>query len=177
MGSNKFDDFYSKKSVSVLLEQLRDARITPVMMDKEWYDALITHLNNRGLSMDEKTTLQRILSSDIDSLKSDRGVKQSNPTEQELLNATSTSNDREPNRYTALKTIVGLIAALGYIVIVIGVILLIFLATQKAALLGFVALVVAVVISLPLIAFSNLIYVFIDIEYNTRKTREAIKKD
>ena len=66
---------------------------------------------------------------------------------------------------------------MGYIVIVVGIGGLIFLATNGSALLGFVAVVGSVVIALPLLAFSNLIFVFIDIEYNTRKTREALKKN
>jgi len=32
------------------------------------------------------------------------------------------------------------------------------------------------IISIPLLAFSNLISVFIDIEKNTRKTRELLKE-
>ena len=164
MGKNKFDDFYSKKSVSKLLEKLSAGRINPATIDKEWYDALIIHLNNRGLSEEEKNVMHRILTEDIETLKSD-----SEKIEKEKLNATP--------KYAALKTIVGLISALGFIVIILGVIALIYLASQGQILMGFVGLVSGVIISLPLLAFSNLINVFIDIEYNTRKTREAINKN
>jgi hypothetical protein len=57
------------------------------------------------------------------------------------------------------------------------VIVLIYLGSQGQLFMGFIGLVTGVIISLPLLAFSNLIYVFIDIEHNTRKTREAINKN
>lgn len=88
----------------------------------------------------------------------------------------SAINDSEPARYAALKTVVGLLSGLGYIVIIVGIILLIFLASDKQVLMGFIAVVVSVIIALPLLAYSNLIYVFIDTERNTRKTLEAITK-
>ena len=172
MSKNKFDDFYSKKSISELIEKLREGRINPATIDKEWEDALIKHLNSRGLSIIERNMVKRILTSDIETLKSD-----SEKIEKDKLNATPTSNDSESSRYTALKTIVGLISALGYIVIILGVIVLIYLGSQGQLFMGFIGLVTGVIISLPLLAFSNLIYVFIDIEQNTRKTREAINKN
>lgn len=62
---NKFDEFYSKKSVPELLEKLRVAKMTPAALDKEWHEGLIAHLQIRELSEDEKSSLQYILSSDV----------------------------------------------------------------------------------------------------------------
>jgi len=94
----------------------------------------------------------------------------------DIITNSSAINDSEPARYAALKTVVGLLSGLGYIVIIVGIILLIFLASDKQVLMGFIAVVVSVIIALPLLAYSNLIYVFIDTERNTRKTLEAITK-
>ena len=109
------------------------------------------------------------------------GVAKKEATENILKNTdistnSSAINDSEPARYAALKTVVGLLSGLGYIVIIVGIILLIFLASDKQVLMGFIAVVVSVIIALPLPAYSNLIYVFIDTERNTRKTLEAITK-
>ena len=65
---------------------------------------------------------------------------------------------------------------LGYIVIIIGIVGLFYLANENQTLMGFTTLVVSLIISIPLLAFSNLISVFIDIEQNTRKTRELLKE-
>ncbi|GHS89867.1 hypothetical protein FACS1894201_11210 [Bacteroidia bacterium] len=90
--------------------------------------------------------------------------------------ATVKDDNREPGRYTALKAVAVLISIFGYIVIILGIIALIFLGSEGQVPFGIAALVISVVIALPLIAYSNLIYVYIDIEYNTRKTKEAIEK-
>jgi hypothetical protein len=99
-----------------------------------------------------------------------------NSNNQQSVDSEIKQNEKEAGRYTALKTVVGLISILGYIVIAVGLIALIFLSSNEQAPFGFLALVISVVIALPLLAYSNLIYVFIDIEHNTRKTREAIKE-
>ena len=75
-----------------------------------------------------------------------------------------------------MKTISTLISILGYIVIIIGIVGLFYLANENQTLMGFTTLVVSLIISIPLLAFSNLISVFIDIEKNTRKTRELLKE-
>lgn len=173
---SKFDDFYSKKTVSELLEKLRAGRIIPAMIDKEWYDALIIHLKERQLSESEKKMRDHILSADLEALKADKEIEQTLLTSNNEAASFSSGGSSEAGRYTALKTVVGLISILGYIVIAVGLIALIFLASNGQVLFGFLALVISVLIALPLLAYSNLIYVFIDIEYNTRRTSEAIKE-
>ena len=170
---SKFDDFYSKKSVPELLEKLRTAKAAPGTIEKDWYDGLILHLNERQLSDEEKKIKEKILSSDPDALKADTEIKQLLIVEQAKAEVTQSGIGGGAERYSALKSIVGLISMLGYFVIIVGFGLLIFLTSHDQPLMGFVALVVSVVIALPLLAFSNLIHVFIDIEYNTRKIREA----
>lgn len=170
---SKFDDFYSKQSVGELLEKLRLAKITPGTMDKAWYDALIIHLQERELTPDEKKILDRILSSDSESLNANKEVAQSLATE--IRESASSFNGGETGRYTALKTVSGLISFLGYLVVFVGIGLLFFMLSENQGLIGFVALVISVVIALPLLAYSNLIQVFIDIEHNTRKTSQALK--
>jgi|SRR5690606_7033886 len=168
---SKFDDFYSKKSASELLNKLRAAKVTPGTMDKAWYDALIIHLQNRQLSSEEKNLFDHILSTDAETLKEE---KQSAITRENNNRASPSLSGGEGGRYTALKTVSGLISILGYLVIIVGIVLLFFMLSQDQILMGFVALIASVVIALPLLAYSNLIQVFIDIEHNTRKTNEAM---
>ena len=171
---NKFDEFYSKKTVVELLEKLKQARINPTTMDKEWYEALIIHLNSRGLSGKAKSMMEHILSADPEILKGDKALEETIKSGSDK-SVTSSSNFSEAGRYSALKTVVGLISALGGIVILAGIIALIYLGQSGQVAMGLVALIISVVIALPLLAYSNLIHVFIDIEYNTRKVREEIK--
>jgi hypothetical protein len=154
---SKFDDFYSKKSVSELLEKLRTV-----------------HLHERKLTNDEKNLLNQILSSDAESLETNNEVEQALQSEKRKGDLTSISSGSEGGRYTALKTVTGLISSLGYVVIFVGFGLLIFMLSQNQGFMGFIALVISIVIALPLLAYSNLIQVFIDIEHNTRKTKEII---
>lgn len=90
--------------------------------------------------------------------------------------STENGKDKEPRRYSALKSIIGLISFLGYIVMIFGIIIFMYLASNQQVLMGLIGFVISIVIALPLLAFSNFVYVFIDIEYNTRKTLEIILK-
>lgn len=66
MENNKFNKFYSKKSVSELIEQLRSHRITGSTLDKDWYEALKIHLSERDISPNTRRTVNHILSEDFD---------------------------------------------------------------------------------------------------------------
>ena len=70
MENNKFNKFYSKKSVSDLIDQIRSHRITS-SMDKDWYEALIKHLSERGITDEEKKIVDHILSANSEILKQD----------------------------------------------------------------------------------------------------------
>ena len=69
MENNKFNKFYSKKSVIDLIEQIRSHRITGNTMDKDWYEALIKHLSERDITAEERKIVDHILSADAEILK------------------------------------------------------------------------------------------------------------
>lgn len=173
---SKFDDFYSKKPVSELLEKLRVAKTSPATMEREWYDGLIAHLKQRETTTDEKNLFNHILSMEGESLKTDMEVEQEMKRKERLAESKPIIGEGISGRYPVLKTYIGLISFLGYLVILVGTVLLIFWLTKDEGVLGIIAFVSSVVISLPLLAYSNLIQVFIDIEHNTRETKEAITK-
>ena len=174
------------KSVKELLELLQYGQ-GENKNDPDYLNAVINELNSRELSESELIELKRLTGYSFD--ESDQNESENFDTSYPIgivnelsneeiisINKSSENREREPGRYTALKSIVGVISIFANIVLLIGAIVLFYLATQSQALPGCIALVVSIVIALPLLAFSNLIYVFIDIEYNTRKTREALKK-
>ncbi len=74
MNNNKFNEFYSKKPVRELIEQLRDHRITGTILDKAWYEALVSHLSERELSDEDRKIVNHILSSEPEILKNDGSI-------------------------------------------------------------------------------------------------------
>ena len=71
MENNKFNKFYSKKSVIDLIEQIRSHRITGSTIDKDWYEALIKHLTERDITDEERKIVDHILSANPEILKQD----------------------------------------------------------------------------------------------------------
>ncbi len=71
MENNKFNKFYSKKSVVDLIEQIRSHRIKGNTMDKDWYEALIKHLSERDITDEERKKVDHILSASPELLKTD----------------------------------------------------------------------------------------------------------
>jgi hypothetical protein len=151
-------------------------------IDPDYLGAIIDELNSRELSEAEAKEFDNILKFATNDSIDDSVTKPENSKKATLkakkTDITVKGNDREPGRYTALKLAQQLISILGYIVIIFGIITSIFLISEseEQVLFGIAVFVVSVIIALPLLAYSNLISVFIDIEYNTRKTKEAIEK-
>jgi len=176
MNKKDFSASLKAKTVSALLDLLKQGQSGKSGIDPDFLGLVIDELNSRQLSDAETKEFENLMESSFDEVVSETVKSQTEFSKDEIRDI-SKDKDREPGKYTALKTVVGFISLLGYIVIIIGIGALIYLSSEGGSvLMGFVALVVSVVIALPLLAYSNLIYVFIDIEYNTRKTREALKK-
>jgi len=175
MNKKQFIDSLRGKTVNALLELLRLGQTGESNIDPDFLSCIIDELNSRELSKSESKNFEDLMNFSFNDNVTDK-TDSKNEFSEEEIESIKKETDIEPSRYTALKTIIGLISILGYIVIVIGIIAMIFLATKEQVLIGFVSFVISVIIALPLLAFSNLIYVFIDTEYNTRKTKDAIKK-
>lgn len=176
MNKKEFIQSLKEKTVAALLELLKLGQSGEQKIDPDFLGAIIDELNSRELSEKQTKEFSSILDFEFDNKSSAPAKSKDQFSKDEIDEITVKNEDKEPGRYTALKTVVGLISLLGYVVIVFGIIALIYLASNEQVLMGISALVFSVVIALPLLAYSNLIYVFIDIEYNTRKTSEAIKK-
>ena len=176
MNKKEFTLSLKGKTASALLELLKLGQSGNQKIDPDFLGAIIDELNSRELSEAEAKEFEDILNHAVDENFSEPEKAKGQFSKDEITEVTVKDDNREPGRYTALKSVVGLISLLGYIVIIFGIIALIYLASNRQVPFGIAALVVSVVIALPLLAYSNLIYVFIDIEYNTRKTSEEIKK-
>ena len=66
---NKFDKFYSKKGTEELIQQILSHKTFENTIDKEWYEALLVHLQSRELTDNQKNKLDYILKTDSETLK------------------------------------------------------------------------------------------------------------
>lgn len=85
MKNNKFNKFYSKKSVKELLGQLRSHRITGSTLDKEWYEGLKQNLYEREITAEERKIVEHILSADPEILKTEE-LQEANLKAKEISN-------------------------------------------------------------------------------------------
>lgn len=176
MKKKEFIESLKQKSVTALLELLKLGQTGESKIDPDYLGAVIDELNSRELSQKETNQFEKLMNISDDDTPISTAKSKIEFAEEEIKKLSiDNGKDSEPGRYTALKTISGLISILGYILIIIGVIGLFYFVNENQTLSGFITLVVSVIISLPLLAFSNLISVLIDIEQNTRKTRDMVK--
>lgn len=61
MNNNKFNKFYSKKSIDDLFIKLLTHKITNSVLDKEWNEALKNHLEERLQNEDSRKLFEKIL--------------------------------------------------------------------------------------------------------------------
>ena len=158
MENNKFNKFYSKKSVKELLGQLRSHRITGSTLDKEWYEGLKQHLYERDITEEERKIVDHILSAEPEILKTEEAQEPN-------LKATEISSQPialGTNKYPALSTIAGIYTAFAWIVGILAIILAIYFGSKAEAGL-FIALpilVVGALIVLGVLAVAESIKVF-----------------
>lgn len=168
MDNNKFNKFYSKKSVSELILQLRTQRITGTTMDKEWYEGLKSHLSERELSDKARKMVDHILSSDLETLSKEE-IKEQDLNEIETTNQPLSFSSE---KYPALRTIASLYTAFAWIVGIVALIIAIYFGTKSEGglLIALQTVVIGTLIVLGVLAVSELIKVVIDIEFNTRQS-------
>jgi len=156
------------ETTKTLLEILELGQTGKEKIDPDVLDAIIEELYSRELTEKEKHEFDYlILCIDESVIQSGKGKKEFSKAEKEQL-ITNKSEDKELNKYKSLKRCTGLFSFLGYTLFIIGIILLIALFIQEQYGMGIIGFISSFVIALLLLAFSDLIHVFIDIEYNTR---------
>jgi len=124
MKRDELIDSLKKKTVRALLDLLRQGQSGKLKIDPDYLEDIIEEINNRQLSEKEATEFENLLefsfedSSEIEDIKPKKGnaFKESSGefSYDKIDNFTHNSDSFE--KYPALKTIVGLISALGYIV-------------------------------------------------------------
>lgn len=164
MENNKYNEFYSKQPVSELIKELRSYTITGSSswyLDKGWYEALKIHLTERELSDEERKMVNHILSSDTPTLKNETLTEQ-------LNNSLSFSK-----KYPALRSISNIIYFIAWAIAALTVVttLVLFknLNGEGSWFLPLATFVVGLILFISLLAYSEIIQVFVDIEENTRK--------
>lgn len=168
MENNKFNKFYSKKSVKELLGQLRSHRITGSTLDKDWYEGLKQHLKERDITEEERKIVEHILSADPEILKTEEAQETN-------LKATEISSQNitlGTDKYPALRTIAVIYTASAWIVGILAIIIAFYFGSKGEAglLIALPTLVVGALIVLGVLAVAESIKVVIDIEYNTRQS-------
>lgn len=169
----------SNKGLLIILDSIYKGQI---QSDNTSINQIIKELNARNLTDDERNEYNALKSWFIENgnkITEDEGLTRMDKNENSVNFNIENSIDIE--RYIALKTLSIFISLCGYILIILGIIAMFyFLITSEKSfggyggLIGFVFLISSIVISIPLLAFSNLIYVLIDTEANTRNTNKLI---
>jgi len=143
------------KTTEALIDLLKLVQAGKENINPDILNSIIDELYSRELTDKEKNEFENYLNHFVD--------------EDEIADLKQlTTEDIEPNRYKVLKICIGYFSLLGYIVIFAGIVSLIFFNSDGKTLIGIMSIITSFVIALPLLAFSNLIQVFIDIELNTR---------
>ncbi|MDP3644341.1 MAG: hypothetical protein Q8S54_14275 [Bacteroidota bacterium] len=180
MDNNKFDKFYSSKSVSELIIQLRTQRITGSTIDKEWtkvqrneffevmkwHEGLKSHLSRRVLSAEARKMVDHILSSDPETLRKEV----INQQELNDLETTNQSLSFSTEKYPALRIIARLLTVYAWIAGIVTLIIATnFGIKSEGSIIVLPVIVIGALNVLGTLAVSGLIKVVIDIEFNTRQ--------
>jgi hypothetical protein len=168
--SNKFDDFYSKKPVSELIEKLLDHKVHSQSMDPTWYDALIIHLSKRDMSNEQRTLMDHILNSDAATLRKENARYENTP---DSVSSSSKVEYATSSKYPALQMLSGVIAIIAWIIAVLTVVIVLALLSNLRGEGSWIfpvgTLALGAICCVALFAFSEVIKVFVDIEENTRQ--------
>lgn len=167
MENNQFNTFYSKKTVKELLGMMRSHRITGSTLDKEWYERLKQHLNERDITNEERKLVEHVLSANPETLESEAA-------QEAILKATEVSNQPisvGTDKYPALRTIAGFFTFFAWIVGILSIIIAVYFGSQREAgiFIALPTIIVGALIVLGVLAVAESIKVLIDIEYNTRQ--------
>ena len=169
MNTEEFIGIVQGKSNEAVLKLLFSGMSRERKIDPDFLDILIDELRSRQLSEVEKEKFTAILNfEDGEILK--RKEIETDFSEEEIIRIVGADTLKEKEaRNVSLKNISDQLSILAPIVLVFGIGASIFLLASKQFLFGVVTVVNSIIIFLLLRGFSELIYVFVDIEFNTRK--------
>lgn len=177
----------SEKSTKALLNILDATYNGQIKSDPDYLNHVLKELNKRNLTPDEKKKFDELMLFYVNELPKyfTEENEESNPILNDILIDSNQESqfDNKNDKYLALKTFASIISIIGYFIIFIGVIGFFYTISSEEGffinnkgLTGFMILIISLVTALPLLAFSNLIFVQIDIESNTRKTYKLLNK-
>lgn len=177
MKKSEFIQSLKEKSTSALFDLLKIGQSGEQKIDPDFLTAIIDELYSRELSETESKEFENILDLNVDKDFYNPSESKSHFSFDEKKEIFVKNDNAEQIKYIPLKIMANMIKYFSYILIICGIIAsLYFVSIEEQYLLGIAALLVMAVVAFPLLALSNLIYVFIDIEYNTRKISEEIRK-
>ena len=112
---NKFDKFYSKKKLDELIQDILQHRIEGDRISKEWYDALLIHLQTRELTDLQRKKLDYILKTEPDILKENLSQQVGETTSVKAPNNTISKNSEPKN--TAIDTL----KSVAFVALILGI--------------------------------------------------------
>lgn len=170
----------SEKSTKALLNILDATYNGQIKSDPDYLNKIVNELNLRNLSDEERLKFENLKDlSKLDGV----GLKNNYVDTDSQSDNYKTQSYADSIKYAELKIFIGILSFLGYAIIIFGIMGFLFFIFNKQGYLGdfkniaaFSILILSLIIALPILAFSNLINVFIDIETNTRKTYKLLNK-
>ena len=160
--------FLKGKTLKELLELLNLGQTGELNITPDFLNEIIQELNSRGLSDKEIREPERILNPSVNK-DSDQSIVNNEEMPKETMAEPQMVKDKEPNKYETLKVFCGILAFMGYVIICVSLCFFVNYLGKYQYMECIIYLAAGLVIALPLLAFTNLIHVFIDIESNTRK--------
>lgn len=178
MKKSEFIQSLKEKSTSALFDLLKIGQSGEQKIDPDFLTAIIDELYSRELSETESKEFENILNLNVDKDFNNPSEKKYYFSDYEKKEIFKNDENSGQIKYISLKTLSKIIEYFCNIIIVCGIIASIyFISIDEEFLLGLAILLTVFILTLPLLAISNLIHVFIDIEYNTRKISEGINKN
>ena len=160
--------FLKGKTLKELLELLNLGQTGELNITPDFLNEIIQELNSRGLSDTEAKEFERIMNLSVNKDYDQRIIK-NEEWSKETKAEPQIEKDKEPNKYETLKVFCGILTFMGYVIICVSLCFFVNYLGKYQYMECIIYLAAGLVIALPLLAFTNLIHVFIDIESNTRK--------
>ena len=179
MEDNKFNQEFSSESVSALIVQFRAYKTAGYSLKSKWAKAIIQHLSERELTEEERKLFDHILSSTPTTLRDESEERMEQKRKDSANQPISKGTEKHPGedeKYPALRTISSVFIVLGVLVALASLFGGIYYFTKGEAgiVLAISTILGGAMTTLLLVAASELIGLFIDIEKNTR---QSAKKD
>jgi len=163
------------KTVKGLLELLKDVRINSMSKTPEEIRMLIEEISKRHLWEADKIEFEYLRDMPVEpkvevEVEKETERKVPGSIYEHLGASTYSKSDFDSNKYPALKTAIGIINIIGWIVLVVSFLgFIAALSLTRNLWIGLAVLFSGFLVFLLLLAYGNMLQIMVDMEYNIRK--------